>query len=280
MIDRFHWYEKLLLYAAIFLFLLFLLLPFIEAFMVSLRPIETVFHAPYRFITPDMGLHAYTDMITSVPMLWRYMFNSFFISSSVTVLTLICSVPAAYALARFRFKGRGLFFSVLLVLCMVGAAILIVPLYKLMMALGLLNTYAAMIIPGAAFLVPAGIFFLRAYLRSIPRELEDAAYVDGATRLYILWRIVLPLAMPAIMVEAITCFIAAYAQQFLFALIFNSNSRLHPLSMGLFEYFGRQRVEWDELMAASLIGIVPVLILYIFLQRYIVVGLMAGAVKQ
>ncbi len=280
MIDKYRWYEKLALYGGMFLFLVFILAPFVEAFVVSLRPLDQVFRVPYRFITDNMSFNAYSDMWESVPRLGRYIFNSFFISCCVTVLALICIIPAAYSFSRFSYKGRDGLLGAFLAINMVGSAVLIIPMYKLMLNLGLLNTYFAMILPGAAFSVPTGIFLMRSYFLRIPKELEEAAHVDGASRLYTLWRVILPVALPGIMVVSITTFIAAYAQQFLFALIFNSNSELHPLPMGLYEFFGRQRILWNELMAASLVGITPVLLVYIFLQRYIVAGLSAGAVKE
>ncbi|NBN79580.1 ABC transporter permease subunit [Microvirga tunisiensis] len=280
MIDRYRWYELVLIYAGILLVLAFLLAPFLEAFMVSLRPLEMIFRIPYRFFTDDMSFSAYVSMWSSVPDLPLYIFNSFFIAVSVTVLALACIIPAAYAVSRFTFFGRDAILAAFLGINMIGAAVLIIPLYKLMLAAGLLNTYLAMIIPGAAFSVPTGIFLMRSYFLRIPRELEEAAYVDGAGRLYTLWRVILPVSLPGIMVVAITTFIAAYAQQFLFALTFNAVDEYNPLPMGLYQFFGRERVLWNELMAASLTGILPVLLVYLFLQRHIVAGLTSGAVKE
>ena len=280
MIDRYRWYELVLIYAGILLTLIFLLAPFLEAFMVSLRPLEMIFRIPYRFFTDDMSFDAYVAMWSSVPDLPLYIFNSFFIAVSVTVLALTCIIPAAYAVSRFTFFGRDAILAAFLGINMIGAAVLIIPLYKLMLSAGLLNTYLAMIIPGAAFSVPTGIFLMRSYFLRIPRELEEAAYVDGAGRLYTLWRVILPVSLPGIMVVAITTFIAAYAQQFLFALTFNAVDEYNPLPMGLYQFFGRERVLWNELMAASLTGILPVLLVYLFLQRHIVAGLTSGAVKE
>jgi multiple sugar transport system permease protein len=280
MIDRYRWYELVLIYAGILLTLIFLLAPFLEAFMVSLRPLEMIFRIPYRFFTDDMSFEAYVAMWSSVPDLPLYIFNSFFIAVSVTVLALACIIPAAYAVSRFTFFGRDAILAAFLGINMIGAAVLIIPLYKLMLSAGLLNTYLAMIIPGAAFSVPTGIFLMRSYFLRIPRELEEAAYVDGAGRLYTLWRVILPVSLPGIMVVAITTFIAAYAQQFLFALTFNAVDEYNPLPMGLYQFFGRERVLWNELMAASLTGILPVLLVYLFLQRHIVAGLTSGAVKE
>lgn len=280
MISKYKWWELVIIYTGMALFLTFILAPFAEALMVSLRPIDSVFRVPYRFFTDNMTIQPYIDMWTSVPKLGRFILNSFFISCAVTALALACIIPAAYSFARFNYRFRDSFLVAFLAVNMVGAAVLIIPLYKLMFSLGILNTYWSMIIPGAAFSVPTGIFLMRSYFLRIPRELEDAAYVDGASRLYTLRRVILPVALPGIMVVTIATFIAAYAQQFLFALTFNSVTDYHPLPVGLYQFFGRERVLWNELMAASLVGILPVLMVYVFLQRYIVAGLTAGAVKE
>ncbi|PYE85679.1 carbohydrate ABC transporter permease [Pseudoroseicyclus aestuarii] len=280
MINKYRWWELVFIYAGMALFLVFVLAPFAEAFFVSMRPIDAVFRIPYRFFTEDMSFQAYRDMWTSVPMLGRYIFNSLFIALCVTLLALFCIIPAAYSFSRFEYRMRDGLLGAFLAINMIGAAVLIIPLYKLMMTLGLLNSYLSMIIPGAAFTVPTGIFLMRSYFLRIPKELEEAAIVDGASRLYTLWRVILPVSLPGIMVVAITTFINAYAQQFLFALTFNSVNALNPLPVGLYQFFGRQAVVWNELMAASLVGILPVLIVYVFLQRYVVAGLTSGAVKE
>ena len=280
MINRYRWWEYVLIYAGIAVFLTFVLAPFLEAFLVSMRPIDALFSIPYRFITEGMSFKSYVTMWTSVPLLWLYMLNSLFIATAVTLLALLTIIPAAYAFSRFEFKGKNPLLAGFLAINMVSGAVLIIPLYKVMQQLGLLNTYFAMILPGAAFVIPTGIWLLRSYLMKIPKELEEAAWVDGASRIYTLWRVILPVALPGIMVVAIATFIAAYAQQFLFALTFNSTNELNPLPVGLYQFFGQQTVVWNELMAASLVGILPVLIVYIFLQRYIVAGLTAGAVKE
>lgn len=280
MINKYRWWEYVLIYTGIAIFLTFILAPFIEAFVVSMRPLDSIFSIPYRFITEDMSFTAYFTMWQSVPLLWLYILNSFFIATAVMLLGLAVIIPAAYAFARFEFKGRDPILAGFLAINMVSGAVLLIPLFKVMQQLGLLNTYFAMIAPGVAFVIPTGIWLLRSYFMKIPKELEEAAWADGASRLYTLRRVILPIAVPGIMVVAIATFIGAYAQQFLFALTFNSINELNPLPVGLFQFFGRQTVVWNELMAASLVGILPVLLVYIFLQRYIVAGLTAGALKE
>lgn len=280
MIDRYRWYEAAGLYAGIAVFLFFVLAPFIEGFLVSLKPLAQLFSTPYSFIPKNGSFDAYFRMWDSVPMLGLYIFNSFFISSIVTLVVIVVVVPAAYAFARFQFAGSAMMLGGFLAVNMFSGAVLLIPLFRLMRSLGLLNTYWAMIVPGAAFLIPSSIWLLRTYLIRIPKELDEAAWVDGASRLYTLRRVILPLAMPGIVVVAIMTFIGAYAQQFIFALTFNSKSEFMPLPVGLFAFFGKQEVVWNELMAASFVGVLPVMVVIVFLQRYLVAGLTAGAIKQ
>ena len=280
MINRYRWWEMVLMYLGIAVFLFFVLAPFIEGFLVSLKPLGLLFSTPYRFIPENGSFKAYITMWDSVPGFARYIFNSFFISTAITLAVLALVVPASYAFARIRFPGTGALLGAFLAVNMFSGAVLLIPLFRLMRAYGMLNTYWSMIVPGVAFLIPTAIWLLSTYMRRIPRELDEAAYVDGASHLYILRRVILPLAMPGITVVAITTFIGAYAQQFIFALTFNSKTEYMPLPIGLYAYFGRQEVIWNELMAASFVGIAPAMILIFALQRYLVAGLTAGAVKQ
>ncbi len=280
MIARYKWYEIVGIYAGIFVFLSFVLAPFVEGFLVSLKPLGLLFSSPYRFWPENGSFRAYVTMWESVPGFGWYIFNSFFISSVVTVIVLVIVVPAAYAFARFEFRGSGVLLGAFLAVNMFSGAVLLIPLFRLMRNFGVLNTYFAMIVPGVAFLIPSAIWLLRTYMMRIPKELDEAAFVDGASYFYTLRRVILPIAMPGITVVAITTFIGAYAQQFIFALTFNSKTEYMPLPVGLFAYFGRQEVVWNELMAASFVGIAPAMILIFLMQRYLVAGLTAGAVKQ
>ncbi|EJJ31146.1 carbohydrate ABC transporter permease [Rhizobium sp. CF142] len=280
LINRYKWYEVIGIYAGILVFLTFVLAPFVEGFLVSLKPLSQLFSSPYRFIPENGSFEAYRTMWVSVPGFGRYIFNSFFISTVVTTAVLILVVPASYAFARFEFKGAGLLLGAFLAVNMFSGAVLLIPLFRLMRSFGLLNTYFAIMVPGIAFLIPSAIWLLRTYMMRIPKELDEAAFVDGASHFYTLRRVILPIAMPGVTVVAITTFIGSYAQQFIYALTFNSKTEFAPLPVGLFAYFGRQEVVWNELMAASFVGIAPAMIVIFFLQRYLVSGLTAGAVKQ
>ena len=273
-------FQKILLYLSIAVFLTFILLPFVEMFYASLRPLKHLFRSPYQFYSNDLSFWAYSEMWNTVPRLGRYIFNSFFLASCVAILTLLFVIPAAYSFARFNFPFKNGTLYLLLAVNMFTGPVLIIPLYKMLRALSLLNTYYAMIVPGVAFLIPTSIWLLKSYFQKIPIELEEAAHVDGASRLQILRHIIAPLSTPGLAVVGIYAFIGAYAQQFLFAISFNQKKEFMPLPAGLYEFIGYQTVKWNEMIAASLVGIAPVLLIFIFLQKYIVEGLTVGAVKN
>ena len=280
MMDKYTKLQMAGIYLAITFFLIFILLPFFEMFMASLRPLNHLFRSPYQFWSDDFSFQAYSDMWETVPLLGRYIFNSVFIATSVTLITMVFVVPAAYAYARLDFPFKNGSLAIFLGVNMFTGAVLLIPLYRVLRSMSLLNTYWAMIIPGVAFLIPTGIWLLRSYLEKIPRELEEAAFVDGASRMYTLRRVVLPLATPGLIVVGTAVFIGAYAQQFLFAITFNQQRELQPLPAGLFEFIGYQDVTWNQMMAAALTGILPVMVIFLFLQKYLVAGLTAGAVKE
>ena len=278
--DKYSLPLKIFMYFCIVIFFIFILLPFIEMFYASLRPLKHLFRSPYQFYSDDLSFWAYREMWNTVPLLGRYIFNSFFMAVTVTFFTLLFVVPAAYSYARFNFPFKKGSLWVLLAVNMFSGAVLLIPLFKLLRTFDLLNTYFAMIVPGIAFCIPTSIWLLKAYFEKIPVELEEAAYVDGASRIDILTKIIAPLSTPGIVVTAIYAFIQAYAQQFLFAITFNSIREYMPIVSGLTEFIGYQSVKWNEMMAASIVGVFPVLIVFVFLQKYIVEGLTAGAVKN
>ena len=278
--NKYNLFEKILIYSGIFVFMTFILLPFVEMFYASLRPLDHLFRSPYQFYSDDLSFWAYREMWKTVPLLGRYIFNSFFLASCVAIITLIFVIPAAYSYARFKFPAKNTSLYVLLAINMFSGAVLLIPLYKVLRTFGLLNSYQAMIVPGVAFLIPTSIWLLKSYFEKIPIDLEEAAFVDGASRVQILRHIIAPLSTPGLVVVGIYAFIGSYAQQFLFAITFNQKKEYMPIPSGLYEFIGYTTVKWNEMMAASLVGIAPVLIIFLFLQKYIVAGLTSGAVKN
>ena len=158
-------FQKILLYLSIAVFLTFILLPFVEMFYASLRPLKHLFRSPYQFYSNDLSFWAYSEMWNTVPRLGRYIFNSFFLASIVSILTLLFVIPAAYSFARFNFPFKNGTLYLLLAVNMFSGPVLIIPLYKLLRALSLLNSYYAMIVPGVAFLIPTSIWLLKSYFQ-------------------------------------------------------------------------------------------------------------------
>jgi len=276
-------YRKVLhnffLYLAIIIFLSFLLVPVLEMVFTSLQSMRNVFSIPHPLL-PDFHFETYThDLWAQVPWLPRYFLNSMIISTSVTLIDIILASPGAYGLSRFRFPGRRGILIAILASNMFSPVVLLVPLYKLMRLFHILNTYWALILPGAAFTLPFAVWMLTGYFEGIPKDLEEAAQVDGASKLRVLTKIVMPLAAPGLVTAAIYAFIVSWSQQFIFSLVFATDRTVMPITRGIYEYFGRNVTQWNTIMGASVIALIPVLVIFIFLQRYLIKGLTAGAIK-
>jgi multiple sugar transport system permease protein len=185
---------------------------------------------------------------------------------------------AAYALSRLKFLGAGLLTSFLLITYLLPATLLFIPLYQTLTDLGLINTYGALIATYPTFLLPFATWVMLGYFRSIPAELEEAAMIDGASRLYAFWRITLPLAAPALLAVTLFAFTTAW-NEFLFAFVFITSESLRTLPIGLQSMVVGDILPWGQLMAASLLTAVPVALLYIYAQRFLVEGLTIGGVK-
>ena len=259
-------------------FLAFILLPFVEMFFVSLKSLAEAKTIPYRLFPSVFRWENYRAVWQTVPQLGRYIANSLFLGFSVTFLNLALALPASYGFSRFDFRGKEAAQVLLLSCSMISGVLLLIPLYRIFARAGLLNTYIPMILVGGVSLLPVNIWLLRSYLEQIPAELDEAARCDGANVFQILTRIITPALLPSLVVLGTRTFIAAYAQQFAFALTFNRRAELMPITQGLYAFFGRQDVIWNELMAASFTACLPVILLFLFMQRYIVEGL-SGSIK-
>jgi multiple sugar transport system permease protein len=249
--------------------------PLLWMFRVSLLPADSSL-SPGDFLSAKLSLGIYNDIIGSGGML-KYFMNSVLVGAAVTFGNILFCFLSGYSLSRYRFIGKKLcFYSVIFVL-MVPAHILIIPLYLLIYKIGLYDTYGALILP---FLVnPIGIFLVKQYIDSLPPSMEEAARIDGAGELKILFRIVVPLCKPALAVLAIQIFLTNW-NSFLFPFILTGSESLRTLPVGLALYQGHQAIDWAHLMAGSSLAVIPVLIVFLLFQRHIVSGITAGAIKQ
>lgn len=207
----------------------------------------------------------------------RYFFNSILVGLVVTVGNLLFGFMVAYALARYQtLPNKLLFFSVIVIL-MIPAHIVIIPLYLMAVKAKIYDSYWALILPWVVN--PIGIFLMKQYIESIPRSMEEAARIDGAGELRILFTVVMPLCKPAMAVLAIQVFFTNW-NSFLFPYILTQSESVRTLPVGLAMLQGHQAIDWQHLMAGSTVAVLPVLVLFIFLQRRIVSGITAGAIKQ
>ncbi len=249
--------------------LLIFLTPFVWMLATALKPAAEVFATPPKLFGSELRFQNFSEAWNYVPF-GRYMLNGLFVSVMGTLVVCLTSIFAAYAFARLSFKGRDIVFLLYLVTLMVPQEVMIVPMFILMQQFDWVNSYQALILPWAfsAF----GTFLLRQFFLNIPRELEEAALVDGANRLRILWQVIVPIARPAVAVLAVFTFIN-YWNSFLWPLIITNSADKFTVPVGLNGFLGQQGNQWHLLMAAATISMLPTVIVVLLLQRHLVRGI-------
>jgi ABC-type sugar transport system, permease component len=208
----------------------------------------------------------------------RYFLNSVVISLGSTFLAMMLAIFASYGFARFDFKGKPLLQSFVLVGQLLPTAAIIVPLFVTLRVLGLVNTYWGLILIYMIITLPLSVWMLTSYFRAIPVELEEAAIIDGASRLGVLFRITLPLSVPGLISVLVYAFVTTW-NEFIFALIFATDSSVKTLPIGLAEFSTEFNTDWGAVMAASMVMTLPIAILFLSMQRLFVGGMTAGATK-
>ena len=253
-----------------------ILVPYFWMFSVSIKPGNEPFAIPVRMWPKHPTTQIYENAF--YPEFRRYFVNSFVVS----VLTMIASISvgllAAYSFGRFRFRGAKPILILIILAQMFPVATMIIPLYKLMNHFNLINTYPALVLAYITLTLPVSIWMLRGFIQSIPADLEEAAMVDGCTRLQAFWRLVVPLARPGIAATAVWIAVVTW-QEFLFALAFTTTVDMRTISVGMADFQGQYGIRYGELMASSVMVSMPIIVLFFFLQRYFVAGLTAGATK-
>lgn len=255
----------------------FTLFPFLVIAGTSLKTLGEVFQSPATLIPHLFVWQNYVEVFVQIP-LARHLLNSLFISLTSVFLNIAVAAPAAYALARIQFSGRGMFGLGVLVAQMFSPVIVLIPLFKMMKALNLLDTYTALILVNTAITLPFSIWMLRGFFKNIPAELEDAAMIDGLSRTGMLFRVALPLTAPGLATTAIFAFVAAW-NEFIFALVLISRREMQPITMALYAWEKNNVVEWNYLMATAVVATIPTVLLFSLVRRWLTSGLMSGAVK-
>lgn len=269
--------RTLLIGAAAWLVAFFFLAPYLHMWLTSLKGQDELFTSPADYFPRGWVWENYSNVWDVAP-IWEYLRNTLIIAGLSTILAVVVALPAAYYTARFRFRGRRAFLLLVLVTQMFAPTALVIGIYREMLLLDLIDTYTSLILVNAAFNLAFSIWILHAYFSSIPVELEEAAMLDGCGRFKALTRVTLPLAMPGVITAVIFTFIAAW-NEFIVALTLTSDEQTRPLTVGITSFIGEYEVQWQYLFAASLVAVVPVVVLFAFIERYLVSGLTAGSVK-
>lgn len=251
--------------------------PFVWMALSSVKTLGELYTVPPVWLPEVLSLENYRKVLfeSNVP---RYFLNSAVISIGATALALSLAVFASYGLARFQFKGKGAYQAAILLGQLLPTAAIIVPLFITLRVLGLVNTYLGLILVYMIITLPLSVWMLTSYFRAIPVELEEAAIIDGCSRLGVLFRITLPLSAPGIVAIVVYAFVTTW-NEFIFALVLAQDYRVKTLPIGIAEFTTEFNTDWGAVMAASLLMTLPIAILFFAMQRMFVGGLTAGAMK-
>ena len=269
--------RKLILGLLVLMLLFSVLFPFYWMVASSFKTFEELFSETPAFFPEHISLKSYREAFEQNN-LGIYMVNSFKVSGACVLITLVLAVLAAYAIARLRFRGKGASSIFFLLVYLFPAILLMIPLFIILSRLHLQDTHTGLIITYVTQTLPVAVLMLANYFRSIPFDIEEAALVDGCSRAGVIRRVTLPLAAPAIATVALYIFVIAW-NEFLFAYVYLNSTELFTLPIGINQIYQSLHTEWDQVMAASVIVTVPVIILFIWFERYLVAGLTGGGVK-
>jgi multiple sugar transport system permease protein len=244
----------------------------------SFKSNTEIFELPPRLLTENFSLDAYIAIFTD-PEKLRFFLNSYIVAGFVTLLTLVVAIQAAYAFSRFEFRGKRLLNITIVSVQAVPPITLLIPYFGLVVALGLYNTYPGLIFTYMVFTLPYAIIMMTGYLNTLPRELDEAVRVDGAGSFTALWRVLVPISVPGIVSVGVYTFMIAW-NEYLFALTLTRTVDMRTVPIGIQLLMGQHSYEWNEIMAMSILGSIPVLVLFLFFQRYFISGLTSGSVKS
>ncbi len=265
---RFHWLKKLL-YAILGFYAIITFVPFAWALSASFKPLSEIVSGGTNLIPHQFTLENYKQIFIQEPLFGRWLLNSVVVAGSVTLFNLLFNSMAGYALARIQFPGNRVWFVLILAVLMIPGQITLIPSFLILKSLGWLNSYQALIIPNIAN--ATFIFMMRQFFINFPKDLEEAAALDGLGYLETFFKIVLPLAKPALATQAIFIFMGAW-NNFLTPLIILSDSEMFTLPLGLNTFKGQYISYWNYIMAASMMFTLPALAIYAFFNRYFIQG--------
>ena len=243
----------------------------------SLKPTEDLFLVPATLFPNRISLENFRLILfqTKVP---QYFLNSIITSVSVTIITIIIATLGAYSLTKFRFPGRKLISDMILLAYIFPGILILLPLYQLIVKWKLNNSLLGLILANLTFTVPFCLWMLRAFFIQLPESLEESAMIDGCTKFGAFRRVLLPLASPGIVASGTYAFILSW-NEYMFALIFVTNDANKTLPLGVAGFLGHLTIDWGSLLASAVIAVIPIMLAFMFFQKYLIQGISAGAVK-
>lgn len=256
-----------------------LLFPLYWTFITSLKTETEIFKNPPTFFPEIINTKSYAAQIETGDFnMFKSFVNSIIISLGAMLIAVVLAVPASYGIAKYRFRGRKAMLFTFLVTQMLPVSVLLTPLFMLFKNMHLYNTWGSAILADATIGIPFSILILKNYFASIPRDMEEAAYIDGCNRFTAFILILLPIAKPGVMVCAIFSFLYAWGD-LAYGMTFIIDQQSRPITAGIFNFMGQYGTKWSYLTAFAVVTIIPVLLIFIFMQKYIVGGMTSGAVK-
>ena len=265
------------LYLLVFIVCIVTLYPYFVMFITAAKSTSEMYAVDMTVFPLKWMWSNFINVWSAAPVL-KYLLNSVIVAGGATALAILCGVPAAYALARMRFKGKSVFLGIVIMSQMFAPVVLLVGIYKLMTNLGLTNSLLGLILLNAAFNQAFAVWLLRGTFISISPEMEQAAKIDGCGTVRALTRVLLPMAAPGIVTTLIFVFINAW-NEYTIALTLISADTMKPITVGINTFYGYNMIQWQYLFAASLFATIPVVILFLCIEKHLVAGLTAGGVK-
>ena len=256
-----------------------LLFPLYWALITSLKTEQEIFQNPPTFYPHVLNSKSYAAQVETGDFnMFRSFANSFLISVGATVIAVLLAVPASYGIAKYHFKGRKVMLLAFLVTQMLPVSVLLTPMFIMFKNMHVYNTWVAAVLADATIGIPFSVLILKNYFSSIPKDLEEAAYLDGCNKFTAFIRILIPIAKPGVMVCAIFSFLYAWGD-LAYGMTFILDQEKRPITAGIFNFMGQYGTKWSYLTAFAVVTIIPVALIFIFMQKYIVSGMTSGAVK-
>ncbi|MGM7719739.1 carbohydrate ABC transporter permease [Metabacillus sp. Hm71] len=278
MVGERKWYIKgitviLLIFGAIFAGF-----PVLWMLLNSFKPNAEIFAWPPLWISENFTLDAYVEIFNN-PEKIRFFINSYFISITVVILTLIVSILASYSFSRFNFPGKKVINTFIVSVQAVPPIVLLIPYLSLIVTIGLFNTYGALILTYLLFTLPYAILMITGYFNTLPKDLDEAVMIDGGSRFRALWSVLVPVSVPGLVSVGMYTFMLSW-NEYLFALALTKTNEFRTVPVGISLLMGQHAYEWNQMMAMSILGSLPVLLLFLFFQKYFIAGMTSGSVKS